>query len=155
MVAATKDRTALVADLERLRREHLEQLAPLLEARAAAEGALESVLTETGRKVQAARDEVGTADTAIREMNSISETDALERVLRDSAPTSIAEFAAWARDRIDDLAIIRQLAPTEIQRRSQAANLALQELPALALLPDDVLAQRLAELRAEIEGHTA
>lgn len=155
MVTATKDRTALVADLGRLKAEQAEQLAPLQEARASAQDALESVLAETGRKVQAARDELGAADAAVRELNSTSETDAIVRELRASAPASIAEFGAWVQDRIDDLGEMQHVPQAEIQRRSRAANLALQGLLDLALLDDAALEQRIAELKAEIEGDTA
>ena len=132
---ATKDRAALVADLERLGEEHTARLAPLTSDVKTAEAAFEDV----DRQLDTARGELGVARAAVSVLSSrcSSERSVLADELHRSAPASIGTFRAWCKGRIADL----QAGPATPESRSQvaAAHGAMQQIAALELMADDDL----------------
>ena len=145
-----KDRTALIADLERLR-EPDDQLALLLNTEAAAQTAFDeatAVLEPVRQELQAAGIAVGRERT-----RRGAERDALEAELRATASPKIEEFKQWAVRRHADMTTgmpdpnrDREL----LDRQRDAARDAIQGIGDLTLLDEDAMAERLAELRDEI-----
>lgn len=147
--APVVDRAALATDLANLRQEHEERMVPLDGELAAAQTAYSA----TVEKLEAARGAVGSAHSAKAEVTSRydRERGLVERSLRDSAPAVLAGFREWCRERVSKLSVAPPGHVPDRDARLMAAHGALQQLEAIALLPEEEMTRRLAELRAAIE----
>lgn len=147
--APVVDREGLSGDLASLRQEHAERMVPLDAELAAAQTAYSAV----AEKLEAARVAVGSARFARAEVTSRYDRERghLERSLRDSAPAVLADFREWCRERVSQLSAAPAEQAPDRDARLRAAHGALQQLEAIALLPEKEMTLRLAELRAAIE----